>query len=300
MKAKFSVVLVVLVLMISGVPIQRAIDQQRKDLKLRVGVEGLEPDEIFSTMCLAGFRGVVVDYLWVKALGLQLKKQFHEVRALSELIAKLQPHFPTVWVFNAWNLSYNIAVEWDNPEDQWKWIKEGLAYLDKGLERNPESVQIYFQKGWIYFHRISQNPSEGPKQYFKKRLLEEEGINNYEEAARWFYRCQQYARSFDDSPDRQHPFLSKAHVEGMYYRALQARADELLQQGDLDRGIELYEEVLQELEVLVQRNREGKFYQTNIFDLAYQDVRQKIWQLHIMKEMQQEAARLKLREGADA
>jgi tetratricopeptide (TPR) repeat protein len=287
MKAKLSIVLVLLVLMISGVPVQRAINDQRTQLKLRVGVEGLQPDEIFSTMCLAGFRGVAVDYLWVKALGLQMEKKWHEVRALSELIARLQPHFPTVWVFNSWNLSYNISVEWNNPEDQWKWIKEGLAYLDEGLERNPESVQIYFQKGWTYYHKIGQDPSEGPKQYFKTKLLEEEGLNNYEEAARWFFRCQQYARSFDDAPQRQHPFLAKAQVEGMYARAVEARAEELLQEGDLEKAIEKYEEVLAELEVLVQRSHEGIYGPTELFDTKYQDVRQKLYQLRILLEMQQ-------------
>jgi tetratricopeptide (TPR) repeat protein len=287
MRAKLSIALVLLVLMISGVPIQRAINAQRTMLKLRVGVEGLQPDEIFSTMCLAGFRGVAVDYLWVKAMGLQMDRKWHEVRALAELIARLQPHFPTVWVFNSWNLAYNISVEWNNPDDQWKWIKEGLAYLDEGRKRNPESIQIYFQKGWTYFNKISQDPSEGPKQYFKKKLLEEQGINNYEEAAFWFQQAERIARSDNDAPENQHPFLAKAQVEGMYWRALAKRAEELQRENRLDDALDLYQQVLAELQTLIQRTREGKYGRIEGFDREYQNVRQHILQLRIQQEMQQ-------------
>jgi len=270
--------------MLTGVPIQKHIVQERERLQLRAGVEGLAPDEVFTTMCLAGFRGVAVDYIWVKVLNLQLKQQWHEVRALTELIAKLQPHFPTVWVFNAWNLTYNISVEWVDPKDQWKWVKEGLTYLDEGLQRNPESIQLFFEKGWIFWHKMNMGPSGGPKDYFRKRLMEDpeldpEGKTPYALAADWFRLAQLLARR--DDPENQHPFLAKGQVEAMYYRALLKQAQERLEQGDLKGTRDLLAKVQQELVILMERDGQ-KFGHVAGFDRDYRDVTQKLWRLDQM------------------
>ena len=289
MRSKLCIALVVLVLMLTGAPVQRHIAAERVRLRLRVGVEGLAPDEIFTTMCLAGFRGVAVDYLWIKAFNLQLEHKWHEVRALTELIAKLQPHFPSVWVFNSWNLAYNISVEWVDPGDQWKWIKDGLLYLDQGLQRNPDSIQLFFEKGWIYWHKINLGPSGGPKEYFRERLLEDQelnplGLTAYELAADWFLLAQRVARAYDDDPDRQHPFLSKGQVEAMYYKALQARAEELRKEGDIEGACELLTRVLQELEILLRRNGQN-FPYVELFEPEYRAVTQELWRLRIIRDM---------------
>lgn len=289
MRSKLCIALVVLALMLTGAPIQQHIANERDRLRLSAGIEGLAPDEIFTTMCLAGFRGVAVDYLWVKALNLQLDHKWHEVRALTELIAKLQPHFPTVWTFNSWNLAYNISVQWVDPEDQWKWIKDGLAYLDQGLQRNPDSIQLFFEKGWIYWHKINLGPSEGPKEYFRERLLEDtelnpHGLTAYELAANWFLLAQRVARAYDDDPDRQHPFLSKGQVEAMYYKALQARAKELQAEGDIEGAYQLLTTVLQELETLNRRNGQN-FPYVEGFETDERAITQELWRLRIIRDM---------------
>jgi hypothetical protein len=287
MRSKLAVALVLLALVVTGAPLQQRIVRQREALKLRVGLEGLDPDEVFTTLCMAGFRGVAVDYLWVKVLNLQFQRKWHEVRALTELIARLQPNFPTVWVFNAWNLAYNISVEWVPPEDQWKWVKDGLAWLDEGRRRNPDSIQILFEKGWFFWHKISQGPSEGPRDYFRKRFLEDKELNPqgrtpYQEAAYWFRLAQIVART--DDPERQHPFLGKGQMEAMYYRALKAQAKELLEAGDLAGATKLLEEVKEELEVLRVRNGVA-FPYFEEFDVDYRDVVQTLYRLNFYREM---------------
>jgi len=287
MRAKLGIVLVVLVLMVSGVPIQRHIICERQNHRLRAGLEGLNPDEIFTTMCLAGLRGVAVDYLWVKALTLQQEGRWHEVAALADLIAKLQPHFPTVWEFNSWNLAYNISVQWVDPADQWKWVKEGLIYLDQGLERNPLAIQILFQKGWTYWHKVNLGPSEGPEEYFRDRLREDRelnprGLSSYQLAAQWFLLAQRLARQGD--PESQHPFLAQAQVEAMYYRALWAQAKELLEAGDLEGAEKLLLRVKDELEVL--RQRHGAFAALDTFEKDYREVLQVLHQVRIYREIQ--------------
>jgi hypothetical protein len=286
MRSKVTVLLVVVLLMVTGGPLQQYIVRQREAAHLREGLEALTPDEVFTTLCMAGFRGVAVDYLWVKVLNLQLHSKWHEVRALTELIARLQPNFPTVWVYNGWNLAYNISVEWAAPEDQWKWVKDGLAYLDEGRGRNPNSIQILFEKGWIFWHKVHLGPSEGPRDYFDKRWREDKDLNPdgrtaYQEAAYWFRLAQIIART--DDPERQHPFISKAQVEAMYYRALYAQAKEKLEAGDVEGAKKLYQEVRRELETLLDRNgRDFAFFDG--FDVDYRDVVQTLYRLQLFGE----------------
>ncbi|MCK4300231.1 MAG: hypothetical protein KAX80_11895, partial [Planctomycetes bacterium] len=224
-----------------------------------------------------------VDYLWVKALHLQLEGKWIEVRALAELIARLQPHFPTVWVFNSWNLAYNISVEWADPADQWAWVKEGLAYLDEGRKRNPESLQIFFQKGWTYWHKIVFGPSVSNKDYFRERLMEEEGKNPYEAALPWFRLAQLQARQNDERPERQHPFIAKSQVEAMVYHTLDAWAEELMAVGNILEAEKKWIEVRNELEGLRERNGE-KFYYFDGFDRDYRDVLQVLAQIEYYRE----------------
>ena len=45
---------------------------------------------------------------------------------LSDWITKLQPHFTSVWIHLAWNMSYNISVKFNYPKDRWEWVKRGI------------------------------------------------------------------------------------------------------------------------------------------------------------------------------
>ncbi len=61
-------------------------------------------------MSIGALRGLLVDYLWIKIQQMQRDGLFFEVMADAELITKLQPRFPQVWVFHAHNMAYNISV----------------------------------------------------------------------------------------------------------------------------------------------------------------------------------------------
>ena len=60
------------------------------------------------------------------------------MKATVDLITKLQPHFLSVWTFQGWNLAYNVSVEWDAPEDKYEWIKQGIKFLQEGVEQQPQ------------------------------------------------------------------------------------------------------------------------------------------------------------------
>ena len=95
-------------------------------------------------MCIGAFRGLLVDYLWIKVQKMQQDGLFFEVMADADLITKLQPRFPQVWVFHAHNMAYNISVATHTIEERWEWVNEGIRLLrEKGLKANPDDMVLH-------------------------------------------------------------------------------------------------------------------------------------------------------------
>ena len=154
----------------------------------------LPPELAFTTVFLGGFRGILVNFLWLRAQKLQEDGKYFELVQLSDWIGLLQPYLPAVWRFNAWNLSYNISVEFPTGEERWNWIYQGIKLLrDKALKYIPDSSEIYQELSWIYYHKISDTTDEFNAHYkrtwakmmkdtFGDMTLEEIALNSsYEE-----------------------------------------------------------------------------------------------------------------------
>ena len=124
-------------------------------------IQKLPPEIVFTTVLLGGFRGILVDFLWMRAQKLQEEGKYFELVQLSNWIGTLEPKIPEIWVFNAWNLSYNISVEFPTPEERWNWIYQGIKLLrDRALKYLPDSPKIYKEISWIYFNKISSSINE--------------------------------------------------------------------------------------------------------------------------------------------
>ena len=177
---ELTLVLVAVGCLLLSYPLLNYISDVRREHKLTAGTEALSPDQVFTMAVMAGFRGIVVDFLWIKAISLQDQHKWYELQTVTDLIVKLQPTFPTVWVFNAWNLSYNISVEWDSPADQWGWVKAGLTLLDEGLVKLPNEAQLAQEKGRIFFDKIGRNA------YFRQQCEKEFGQSCFALAVKYF------------------------------------------------------------------------------------------------------------------
>ncbi len=83
-----------------------------------------EIDPASETIKLAtlGMRGVAANLLWQKANDYRKTEDWVNLSATLEQIAKLQPNFVSVWIFQGWNLSYNISVEFDDYHDRYYWV----------------------------------------------------------------------------------------------------------------------------------------------------------------------------------
>lgn len=103
---------------------------------------------------LGGFRGIVANYLWIQAEEHKVNHDWDRLKTTVDLITKLQPHFLSIWTFQGWNLAYNVSVEWDAPEDKYEWIKQGIKFVQQGVERNQRSPDLIWDTAWFYYHKL--------------------------------------------------------------------------------------------------------------------------------------------------
>lgn len=120
--------------------------------------ENLPPAAALTTIALGGFRGLLADYLWIRASDLQDAGRYFELVQLSTWISRLQPRSPAIWTFHAWNLAYNIPSVMTAPEDRWPWILAGIHLLrDDAATACPDSPAIQRQLAWFFLHKLGTN-----------------------------------------------------------------------------------------------------------------------------------------------
>lgn len=168
-----------------------------------------DPMERIPLLLMGSFRGIAIDFLWARALARHEEKKYYELLAVNNLIAKLQPNFPAVWIFQAWNMAYNIAHEWDAPQNKWKWIRAGLDFSKRGAEKNPGSGDLFFEIGYMYLHLFDQRFFKCAP-YYREQLKREAGEDNYEASLYWI------RRSLENNP-KVHNVLA---IERTIYHAL--------------------------------------------------------------------------------
>ena len=118
--------------------VQQGMNRARHEMGLTrlQPLENAPPILAFTTVALGGFRGLISNMLWIRATQLQEDGKYFEMVQLADWITKLQPHFVSVWVNQAWNLSYNISVKFPDHADRWLWVRE-----DRIIERLRSAIQ---------------------------------------------------------------------------------------------------------------------------------------------------------------
>lgn len=152
---------------LAGVLNIRLLDLRRsKQLTQADPVENAPPLVAFTTVALGGFRGIAADWLWIRASELQKQGRYFELVQLADWITKLEPRFADVWIFHAWNLSYNISILFDSPEDRWRWVLSGIELIrDEGLKYNPAEPKLFRELGWLFQHKIGGNLDSAHRYY---------------------------------------------------------------------------------------------------------------------------------------
>ena len=129
-------------------------------------LENAPPLVAFTTVALGGFRGIAADVLWLRAIRLQDQGQYIELVTLADWITKLQPRMPSIWVFQAWNLAFNISVMFEKPEDRWRWVQHGIRLLrDEGMKYCPGQSRIYQELSWYFNFKIGEDMDDAHRYY---------------------------------------------------------------------------------------------------------------------------------------
>jgi hypothetical protein len=148
---------------------QRLLNRSRAALGFtRVSpLKNAPPMLVLTTVVLGGFRGLIANALWVRAMEMQDKDKFFDMVQLADWITKLQPHINTVWIVQAWNMSYNISIKFSDPQDRWMWVRRGIELLrDQALYYNPHEVLLYRELAWHFQHKMGHNLDDAHL-YFK-------------------------------------------------------------------------------------------------------------------------------------
>ena len=130
----------------------------------------IDPASEAMRMASLGLRGVAANLLWSKAFHYQKVEDFDALRATLNQITNLQPNFISVWEFQAHNLSYNIAVEFDDYRYRYHWIKKGIDFLIQGTMYNRDEPKLLWNIGWYLAHKMGR--ADEHKSY--RRLFRED------------------------------------------------------------------------------------------------------------------------------
>ena len=148
-------------------------DRDTLGLTRNTVLQNAPPVLAFTTIALGGFRGIISNFLWIRANDLQQDDKFFEAAQLADWITKLEPTFTQVWLFQGWNMAYNISVKFKDPSDRWRWVENGIELLrDDGLKYNENNILIHRELAWFYQHKMGANMDDA-NMYYKARWAQE-------------------------------------------------------------------------------------------------------------------------------
>jgi|GEM_PF-581532 len=134
----------------------------------------IDPTSETIRLTTLGLRPVAANVLWYKANEFKKREDWHNMMATVDTITKLQPHFISVWRFQAWNLSYNVSVEWDDYRDRYSWVIRGIDFLYKGTEKNRKEPTLLWDTGWFVSQKIGKSDEHAD---FRKLFRDDEDFH---------------------------------------------------------------------------------------------------------------------------
>jgi len=131
----------------------------------------IDPTSEAIKLATLGMRGVAANILWTKANEYKKTEDWTGLSATLEQITKLQPNFIAVWRFQAWNLSYNISVEFDDYKDRYYWVKRGINFLRQGIPYNEREPRLLYDVGWFISQKIGRSDE---REYFRELFKQDD------------------------------------------------------------------------------------------------------------------------------
>lgn len=159
----------------------------------------IDPTSVTLKLATVGLRGVAANILGGKAEEYKKKKDWNNLSATLVQLTKLQPHYINIWSNQAWNLSYNCSVEFDDYHDRYRWVKRGIEFLEDGIKYNANEPRLVRDMGRMISQKIGKADE---KKLFRKLFKEDEEYHkrfNRPEPLRdnWLVGKEWYERALD-------------------------------------------------------------------------------------------------------
>jgi hypothetical protein len=135
----------------------------------------IDPTSVTVKLATLGLRGVAANILWEKAFDYKKKKDWTNLMATLRQIVKIQPNFINIWSSSvAWDVSYNISVEFDDYRQRYRWVIKGIDFLKEGIAYNSRQPRLLWDMGWMISQKIGK--ADESKQ-FRKLFKEDDDFH---------------------------------------------------------------------------------------------------------------------------
>jgi hypothetical protein len=108
----------------------------------------------FPRLALGGFRGVLAAALWENAEHDKNVQKWRPLETDYNAIAAIEPYFASDYIFNAWNMSYNLSAQYHGLDTKYKWVLDGLVYLYKGEHYVPNNANMIINEANDFFLKL--------------------------------------------------------------------------------------------------------------------------------------------------
>ncbi|MCH7903705.1 MAG: hypothetical protein IH944_03960 [Armatimonadetes bacterium] len=161
MKSKVKILLPMIALLLAAQAIlQQAVVYPYWKENYAVQSEGdysqLAPDQLI--MAAAGFREMIAGILWVRADGYFETGKYDAVLPMIRIVTLLDPKQIDVYSTGMWHIAYNFTDEAQRSDR--RYVSVALALGQEGSRNNEYSYELFFETGWLWYHKINDGYDE--------------------------------------------------------------------------------------------------------------------------------------------
>ncbi len=129
----------------------------------------LSPDQIL--LQLFGFREFLAGILWVRADGFFDEGNYDAILPIIKICTSLDPKEIDIYATGMWHIGYNFTDEQQRSDR--RYIPAALALGKDGAKQNPNTYELFFETGWLWYHKIQDDPWQSVKWFQEAQRRED-------------------------------------------------------------------------------------------------------------------------------
>ncbi|MBL8047722.1 MAG: tetratricopeptide repeat protein [Chthonomonas sp.] len=128
-------------------------------------VSGLSSEQFL--LALSGFREMIAGILWVKGDSYFESGNYDAILPIIRLVTWLDPGQIDVYATGMWHIAYNFTDEQSRSDR--RYIPSAVALGDEGSRNNPNTYEMFFETGWLFYHKIDDDYGQSVS-YWEKAI----------------------------------------------------------------------------------------------------------------------------------